>query len=65
MESTVYEELRNEFFKLKHRKEQINKEIEKLTSAKQQVEFAMDEIDFILSNYGIHVPENYIEDKGE
>lgn len=65
MGTTVYEELRDEFFKLKHRKEQLNKEIEKLTSARQQIEFAMDEIDFILSNHGTHVPDNYIEDKGE
>ena len=65
MESTLYEELRDEFFKLNHRKEQLNKEIEKLTSARQEIERTMDEIDFILSSHGTHVYNNYIEDKGE
>ena len=65
METTVYEELRDEFFKLNNRKEQLNREIEKLTSARQQIEFAMDEIDFILSSHGTRTYNNYIEDKGE
>lgn len=29
MQNTVYENLRDEFFKLNHRKEQLNREIEK------------------------------------
>jgi len=65
MENTVYENLRDEFFKLNHRKEQLNREIEKLTSAKQEIETVMDEIDFILSKHGTHVFNNYIENKGE
>lgn len=65
MGTTVYEELRDEFFKLNNRKEQLNREIEKLTSAKQEIEAVIDEIDFILSKHGTHVYNNFIENKGE
>ena len=65
MEGTLYENLRDELFKLNHRKDQLNKEIEQLTSAKKEVETVIDELDFILSKHGTHVFNNYIENKGE
>lgn len=65
METTVYNELRDELFKLKYRRDHLSIEIKKLESAKQEIETIIDEIDFILSKYGIHTPDNYIEDKGE
>lgn len=65
MEGTLYENLRDEFFKLNYRKDQLNKEIEQLTSAKKEVETVIDELDFILSKHGTHVFNNYIENKGE
>ena len=65
METTMYKELRNEFFNLNNRKEQLNREIEKLISAKREIETVMDEIDNILTNYGTHVYADFIENKGE
>ncbi len=65
METTMYEELKNEYFIFKAKKEQLNREIEKLISAKQEIEVVMDEIESILTSYGTHVYENFIENKGE
>ena len=65
MESTMYEELKNEYFELKARKKQLNREIEKLISAKQEAENIMDEIESILTSYGTHVYEDFVEKKGD
>lgn len=65
METTLYEELRNDYFALKSRKERLNREIEKLESAKSEIEIELDGISSILTNYGTHVFENFIENKGE
>lgn len=61
MKSTMYEELKTEYFSLKARKEQLNREIEKLISAKRETEEVMDEIESMLTNHGTHVYENFIE----
>lgn len=65
MESTMYEELKNEYFNLKARKECLNRDIEKQISAKREIEELMDEIELMLTNYGTHVYEDFIENKGE
>ena len=65
METTMYEELKNEYFIFKAKKEQLNREIEKLESARSEIELVMYEIYSILTNYETHVFEDFIENKGE
>lgn len=57
----IYEELKAEYFNLKAKKEQLNREIEKLISAKRETEEVMDEIEFMLTNHGTHVYEDFVE----
>lgn len=64
METTMYEELKNRYFVFKAKKEQLNRKIEELESAKSEVEIIMNEISFILTNHGTHVFEDFIENKG-
>ena len=65
METTLYEELKNEYFALENRKDQLNREIEKLISARKEIDTVIVEIDDILTNYGTHVYGDFVENKGE
>lgn len=59
---TLYEDLRNEKFKLDSRKNTLIKERDKTIAMIDELQRLIDDLDFILCQHGKHIYPNYIED---
>lgn len=60
---TLYEDLRNEKFKLDDRKKSLIKERDNIIAMIDELQRLIDDLDFILCQHGQHIYPNYIEDK--
>lgn len=58
---TLYEDLRNEKFKLEDRKNTLIKERDKTIAMIDELQRLIDDLDFILCQHGKHIYPNYIE----
>ncbi len=59
---TLYEDLRNEKFKLEDRKNILIKERDKAIAMIDELQRLIDDLDFILCQHGKHIYPDYIED---
>lgn len=59
---TLYEDLRNEKFKLEDRKKSLIKERDNTIAMIDELQRLIDDLDFILCQHGKHIYPNYIED---
>lgn len=59
---TLYEDLRNEIFKLEDRKKSLIKERDNIIATIDELQRLIGDLDFILCQHGKHIYPNYIED---
>lgn len=60
---TLYEDLRNEKFKLDNRKKSLIKERDDIIAKIDELQQIIDDLDVILCQHGEYTYPNYIEDK--
>lgn len=65
MKNNLYEDLKNEYFKLNSRKQALTKEINESIGRREEIESIMTDIECILTEHGIHIYSDFKEKEGE
>lgn len=65
MKNNLYEDLKNEYFKLNSRKQALIKEINEAIGRREEIESIMTDIECILTEHGIQIYPDFKEKEGE